>query len=579
MRKYYFERIFLFFNAVCLALSLQAQAPSGYYSAAKGKKGASLKTALFGIVADHTQRTYSDLWEDFKTTDVRSNGKIWDMYSSITSYEPGGSAQGANYSGEGDSYNREHSFPKSWFNDEYPMYTDLFHLYPTDGYVNNRRSNYPFGETDGETYQSAGGFSKVGSSTLSDYSGTVFEPADEYKGDFARTYFYMATAYEDKVASWSSPMLAGNKYPAYADWALTMLLRWAKEDPVSAKETARNNAVYGIQKNRNPFIDFPGLEQYVWGSYANTAFDPENYTVPDGLEPSSQKVAAPVFNPESGVVKAGTKVTINTSTDGACIYYTENGGELQAQYPPAMLTINENTTVTAYAMLGEEKSESVTATYTLQADAPEGQQVYQLLTANDQLKAGAEIIIVCQDKSTALAEQGNDIRNYADVTVANDATVTTATNTNGSPFALLLGGNSGAWTLYDQVENVFLTHTSAKNKLYTATTADEASAQWTIDISADGTAVIANNEHTDYSIQYNAGSPRFACYKSQQQPVSIFSLVVSDAVDEVLKNNACTVSVYDTNGRLLRTASSADSALHGLAKGIYVVNGQKVLVR
>ena len=87
---------------------------------------------------------------------------------------------------------------------------------------------------------------------MSGYSGTVFEPADEYKGDFARTYFYMATAYEDKISSWSSPMLAGNKYPAYANWALTMMLRWAEEDPVSDKEIARNNAVYDLQNNRNP---------------------------------------------------------------------------------------------------------------------------------------------------------------------------------------------------------------------------------------------------------------------------------------------------------------------------------------
>ena len=98
-----------------------AQAPSAYYAATKGKKGAALKTALNAIVHDHVVRSYSQLWEDFHQTDVRSDGKIWDMYSSTTSYEPGGSAQGANYKTEGDSYNREHSFPKSWFNDAKPM--------------------------------------------------------------------------------------------------------------------------------------------------------------------------------------------------------------------------------------------------------------------------------------------------------------------------------------------------------------------------------------------------------------------------------------------------------------------------
>lgn len=249
-----------------VALLLQAQIPVNYYSSAKGQKGKSLKTALYQKIASHTALSYKALWEAYKKTDVRADGKIWDMYSNVTNYVPGGSAQGANYKGEGDSYNREHSFPKSWFNDATPMYTDLFHLYPTDGYVNNRRSNYPFGETNGETYTSANGFSKLGTCTVPGYKGIVFEPNDEYKGDFARTYFYMATAYEDKIAGWHSDMLAGNAYPAYKEWVITMLLRWAQEDPVSKKEIDRNDAVYKIQGNRNPYIDYPGLEQYVWAA-------------------------------------------------------------------------------------------------------------------------------------------------------------------------------------------------------------------------------------------------------------------------------------------------------------------------
>ena len=214
-----------------LAVALLAQTAPDYYSSAKGKKGSALKTALSSIIASHTASSYDKIWTHFKSTDVREDGKIWDIYSNTTNYVPGGSKQGANYKAEGDSYNREHSFPKSWFNDASPMYTDLFHIYPTDGYVNNRRSNYPLGETDGDRYTSDNKFSKLGTSTLSGYTGIVFEPADEYKGDLARSYFYMVTAYEDKVASWSSPMLAGSKYPAFTNWALTMLLRWAQEDP------------------------------------------------------------------------------------------------------------------------------------------------------------------------------------------------------------------------------------------------------------------------------------------------------------------------------------------------------------
>ncbi len=265
--------------------TVTAQGPNdsgNYYALADGKHGASLKTALCNIIYNRTERTYSELWEDFMSTDVRSDGKIWDMYSCITNYEP--VTKGSNYKIEGDCYNREHSFPNSWFGKKIqPMYTDLHHLYPTDGYVNNKRGNYPFGETDGEKYMSAGNFSKLGACTYSGYTGMVFEPADEYKGDFARTYFYMVTCYEEQIADWytnfpdSRPTLDGNAYPGLSKWQLEMLMNWAQRDPVSKKEHDRNIAVGKIQGNRNPFIDYPGLEEYIWGKLTNEPFDYDNY--------------------------------------------------------------------------------------------------------------------------------------------------------------------------------------------------------------------------------------------------------------------------------------------------------------
>ena len=196
----------------------------------------------------------------FLTTDVRSDGKIWDMYSNITNYARR-YCQVPTTSKEGESYNREHSWPQSWFGGEnkMPMYTDLHHMYPTDGFVNNKRANYPFGETNGTgqgSYQSNGGFSKLGTCIYPGYTGVVFEPADEYKGDFARTYFYMVTCYEEKLNDWYTNysstdvvhVIDGSTYPALQEWQLNMLMEWAKNDPVSEKETARNNAVYAIRR-------------------------------------------------------------------------------------------------------------------------------------------------------------------------------------------------------------------------------------------------------------------------------------------------------------------------------------------
>ena len=289
------KRISLFVLVAAVAVCTFAATPNGsetYYSAADGKTGAQLKTALCGIIYNRTEKSYNYLWTAFKTTDVRSNGKIWDMYSNITNYTP--VTSGSSYSVEGDCYNREHSFPQSWFNSNTPMYTDLHHIYPTDGKVNGMRANYPFGETNGETYKSANSFSKLGACTYSGYTGKVFEPADEYKGDFARTYFYMVTCYEEKLADWYAgnadgvrATIDGTKYPAFQTWQLKMLMAWAANDPVSEKETNRNNAVYGIQNNRNPFIDYPGLEQYIWGNKTDVAFSYNNYVQPDGSSSGS----------------------------------------------------------------------------------------------------------------------------------------------------------------------------------------------------------------------------------------------------------------------------------------------------
>ena len=274
------------------APALRAQGPNGsgtYYRAAQGKQGAALKTALCAIVYNRKERSYANLWTDFRSTDKRADGKVWDMYSAVTSYTFG-TDQAGTYKKEGDVYNREHSFPKSWFGgDVMPMYTDLNHLYPTDAFVNGKRSNYPFGETAGESYRSAGAFSKLGRCTCPGYSGTVFEPADEYKGDFARTYFYMVTCYEEKLADWYSqnsdvrPTLDGKAYPGLSAWQLSMLLKWAAADPVSEKEVQRNSAVYAIQRNRNPFIDYPGLERLIWGDCQSLPFSYDHYDESLGL--------------------------------------------------------------------------------------------------------------------------------------------------------------------------------------------------------------------------------------------------------------------------------------------------------
>jgi endonuclease I len=264
----------LTFILVWLSLSTFGQIPQGYYNSADGLSGQELRAALKQIIDDHQEQSYASIWTHFLSTDPDENGMVWDMYSDV----PGGNPayiftfiddQCGNYGAEGDCYNREHSFPKSWFNDAAPMVTDLFQIYPTDGYVNGRRSNYPYGEVSNASWVSTNG-SKLGSCSYPGYSATVFEPINEYKGDFARTYFYMMTRYMNLVSSWSSDMLQGGDL---AGWAKNMLLEWDENDPVSQKEIDRNNAVYQVQDNRNPFIDHPEYVDLIW-STPNAIGDP-----------------------------------------------------------------------------------------------------------------------------------------------------------------------------------------------------------------------------------------------------------------------------------------------------------------
>ncbi|MBR5102505.1 MAG: endonuclease [Muribaculaceae bacterium] len=276
------RKLFILTTIIALGFGFSQAAvePAGYYSSAVGKSGDALLKALHAKIRPHTKISYNGLWNVFNYTDSDEDGYLIDMYSNVR-WNPKTMKTSGGYQNIGDMINREHSFPKSWWggtNDD--KYSDVFHLYPTDGYINNQRSNYPFGECANGTrltnnqYYGKGklgtstftGYKITESTTLASYSKTVFEPDDEYKGDFARTYFYMATCYNDEFGNWSSPMLCGNNTQCFSNWAIQLLMKWHRQDPVSEKEIKRNNAAYDHQKNRNPFIDHPELAEYIWGN-------------------------------------------------------------------------------------------------------------------------------------------------------------------------------------------------------------------------------------------------------------------------------------------------------------------------
>ena len=290
------SKILTLFGALLISISAWA-VDASYYTSLNEKSGANLFNAIHTVANNgFKQLSYDNLWTAYETTDLypaghANAGKIWDMYSnciftSMTDKDTGSGNKECQY------YNREHSIPKSWFGGSTAgMGADLFHLVPTDKTVNGKRGNYAFGEVASATYtydNSKLGSAKnvtitntvLGSSfTTSSVPGTVFEPDDEYKGDFARGYFgtmiKWTTAYT--MSSGDGAWFFNNTYDeaghfGLANYGIALLMKWHRQDPVSQKEIDRNNGIQATQGNRNPFIDYPCLAEYLWGNKAGETF-------------------------------------------------------------------------------------------------------------------------------------------------------------------------------------------------------------------------------------------------------------------------------------------------------------------
>ena len=356
-----------------------AQGPNGsrtYYQSANGKKGADLKTALGRILKFDKSRniSYDGLYEAYKETDTRADGFVRDWYSNTTNYRHGIDNKGS-YKAEGDMYNREHSVPQSWFKGSASasiLKSDIMHVVPTDGYVNNIRGNYPLAEVQDATYESNNAYCKRGSCKTNGYSDTVFEPNDEIKGDMARMYMYMVTCYEDECAGWGNNVFSKEKN-GFSSWYLDMLMRWSAQDPVDDIEIARNIAVHTKTKqaNRNPFVDYPGLENYIWGDKQDVPFYFDNY---EGGE--STYVAMPTFSPAAGQYYLSVEVTLTSATEGAQIYYTTDGADASENsiLYEGPFTLTETSTIKAVAIKDDNHSMQATATYTI-TDKDPGQPV------------------------------------------------------------------------------------------------------------------------------------------------------------------------------------------------------------
>ena len=282
-----FSRAVICFSALCTSAALtRADVPEGYYSALQGKSGDELAAAVKAAATqgDYKTLTYSSgTWKAFANTDVRTWQGLqiwWDMYSNeIVTTEAH------------DGLNIEHCVANSWWGGVKTVdpYKDLFNLNPSNEAANNQKGNLPLGVVANAAFDN--GLVKIGTpvSGICGSASKVFEPADEYKGDFARAYLYIFTVHSDVAWKDATDMYTLKEgKPQLTEWAAKLLLEWNAEDPVDTKEYNRNEAVYTEQKNRNPFIDYPELADFIWGSHKGEAYTPA-------------KASSPVDRPEAPV--------------------------------------------------------------------------------------------------------------------------------------------------------------------------------------------------------------------------------------------------------------------------------------
>lgn len=281
-----------------------------YYSQADGKKKAELKTAMYQIIGNPDVKTYGSLWTHYYDTDRLPDNQVVDRYSNEKRYFTGKNGNAVA------GMNKEHGIAQSWWGGGTTgIGSDLHHVMPSDIEANSRKSNFGMGVVTSQTWTN--GSIKVGRGQAGN-NGTVqlWEPADEWKGDFARTYFYIVTAYENKslVQQEGANTMQTTTYPKLQPWAYQLYLKWARQDPVSDLERKRNEAVYKIQGNRNPFIDYPSLAEFIWGDSINYAFSLDGNHQIGPINPDTTQVDTAQVDPIDPIEPTGKSGTVEVNS-------------------------------------------------------------------------------------------------------------------------------------------------------------------------------------------------------------------------------------------------------------------------
>lgn len=549
--------------------------PAKYYISIDGDSYIDLKNDLSQIISNHKILGYSSLWNYYPSTYYHPDNKsqVLDMYSDIVRYYNGSTAVAG--------MNKEHTVPKSWWGGSTAAApgNDLFNVIPSDEKANSSKSNYSLGIVKTETFSN--GVTTVGKGTVNGHSATFFEPKDDYKGDFARIYLYMATCYPD--LAWDSnnadAMTSSNKLTLQA-WIIPMLLEWHQNDPVDAAEIQRNEDIYQIQGNRNPFIDYPVLAEYIWGSKSQEIFYLNEHKPNEGTQTTLQ-ASTPKFSLVGGTetepleIAAGTSITITASATTAILYTRVNGGEWTKTNPttgwnPTTGTeyhtagsityeINANSRIDAYCTQeGRENSDVVTFYY----NAVDFSSDYLLYEPFDEVTAGNNTST--SGSSTAWSGNKNFPTNNDKVYQAGNAIKLGSSSASGKITSRQLVFNGGnamvsvdvkGWSIIEGKLNVTL--------------GDETQA-------VEYTSKMSDNFETHVLMFNNVKANPTLIIETTSKRAFVDNIKVSASGSDGIEH---ITNLHNQENDVIFDLQGVRYSAMPVSKGIYIINGKKVFVR
>ena len=482
----------------------------------------SLLTALRAVTATGTSGSYSALWTTYTSAFVKSDGYIKDYYSSASKFTVSNQDNGSGGTTEGDKYNREHSIPKSWWGQSGnpatgTQGTDPFFVIPADKLVNNKRSSNPLGEVQTATFTSSGGYSKLGAAKSSwGYSGTVFEPNDEVKGDLARMVFYVIAKYNNSY-SWTSgegsSTFSGSASTNFGltTYAVKLFSYWSNLDPVDNWERSLNTALYGIQGNTNPFIDHPEYANTLWGSVSGYT----TYTGSGGSTPSTDPSAS--ISPSSVSVQAGSSSNVSASltnvtnasnitwSSGDTSIATVTKGTTSTSSSAATITGVAQGSTTVYCKHSGTTIGSVNVTVTTSGGSSGGNAGDATLYSGT-ISEG-DYVIVYDNKAMKNTVSSNRLT-YSEVTISNDTI-----SSPDSSIVWHIAPSGSYWTIYNSSVSKYAAANGTKNQAQLLDSGSDDKSLWTVTGSSTYEFVNKNNSANSVNANLRENTTYgFACY-------------------------------------------------------------------